>query len=165
MLGTCPTGPAGQPTCPAPCPFCLLCRETGGFDEPCPRSHNLEVGIVVGLPLFRRFGAAALVTTVAASLLITGHTPARADGGPLRVYVITIDGLKPSEVGVLTPNISALRGSGTWYDQARAVFPAETLPNHVAMATGVLPEDNGIIGNQFYVPNTIVSEKKNRHYM
>jgi hypothetical protein len=68
---------------------------------------------------------------------------------PLRVYVIVLDGLEPQEIGTLTPTLSGLKSQGTWYDDARAVFPAETIPNHVAMMTGVLPERNGIIGNNW----------------
>ncbi len=111
-----------------------------------------------------RVGMVCLTAALFASL--AGVTSAMAQGdGPLRVYVITIDGLKPDEVGPLTPNLNELRGAGTWYDQARAVFPAETLPNHVAMMTGVLPEDSGVVGNQFYTPQIINSEKRTRHYM
>jgi hypothetical protein len=75
-----------------------------------------------------------------------------ADAGepPLRVYVVVVDGLRPQEIGPLTPNLAELRAGGTWYEQARAVFPAETLPNHAAMATGVLPQRNGIVANQIW---------------
>ena len=51
------------------------------------------------------------------------------------------------------PTLSSLRARGNWYEQARAVFPAETLPNHVAMMTGVRPQRNGVIGNQYWHPN------------
>jgi uncharacterized repeat protein (TIGR01451 family) len=69
------------------------------------------------------------------------------------VYVVVLDGLKPAEVGPLTPTLSGLHDQGTWYEQARAVFPAETLPNHVAVMTGVRPERNGIVGNEYWHPN------------
>ncbi|MGH7855849.1 MAG: alkaline phosphatase family protein, partial [Candidatus Binatia bacterium] len=67
----------------------------------------------------------------------------------LRVYVVVVDGLHPDEVGPLTPTLSELRTGGTWYDDARAVMIAETLPNHVAMMTGVLPRRNGIPANDY----------------
>ena len=86
--------------------------------------------------------------------LATPYTaPAQEQPGPPRVYVIVLDGLNPAEVGGLMPTMSSLRARGTWYEQARAVFPAETLPNHVAMMTGVLPRRNGVIGNQYWHPN------------
>ena len=76
---------------------------------------------------------------------------AAADGARgLRVYVVVVDGLRPQEIGPLTPNIDRLRQDGTWYEQARSVLPAETLPNHAAMMTGVRPQRNGIVANQIY---------------
>ena len=78
-----------------------------------------------------------------------GASPAVADTESLRVYVLVTDGLDPEEVTPeLMPNLAELKGQSTWYDDARAVFPAETLPNHAAMMTGVLPARNGIVANQ-----------------
>jgi Type I phosphodiesterase / nucleotide pyrophosphatase len=99
----------------------------------------------------------ALAMLAVAALALRAAPPAHAQEAPtpLRVYVVVLDGLRPFEVNqVLTPNLYALKQGGTWYEQARAVFPAETLPNHVAMMTGVLPERNGIIGNQWWYPGT-----------
>ena len=98
-------------------------------------------------------GALALAAIVLVGLRAPEQAGAQAQPGPLRVYVIVLDGLKPAEVGALMPNFNALRAGGTWYEQARAVFPSETLPNHVAMMTGVQPNRNGIIGNQYWHPN------------
>src|SRR5687768_17921877 len=82
---------------------------------------------------------------------VDGATAAEpAAPGPPRVYVIVLDGMRPHEVGTLTPTLSELRASGTWYEQSRAIFPAETLPNHVAMMTGRLPQDNGVVANQWW---------------
>jgi hypothetical protein len=81
----------------------------------------------------------------------SSRAAAAEEAGPLRVYVVVVDGMTPEEVdGTTTPTLQSLKDGGTWYQQARAVFPAETLPNHVAMATGTLPTRNGIIGNQFW---------------
>jgi predicted AlkP superfamily pyrophosphatase or phosphodiesterase len=89
-------------------------------------------------------------------------TATAEEGGPgaaangesqLRVYVVVVDGLRPREVGPLTRRLTELKQSGTWYEQARTVFPGETLPAHAAMATGVLPGRNGIVANQFWRPN------------
>ena len=83
---------------------------------------------------------------------------------PLRVYVVVLDGLKPNEVGPLTPNLAELKDQGTWYEQARAVFPAETLPNHAAMMTGFPPQQSGIVGNDFWAPNVGGVEKYRMQY-
>ena len=68
----------------------------------------------------------------------------------LGVFVIVVDGLMPGEVGPLTPNLAALRDEGTWYEESRAVMIAETIPNHVAMMTGVYPERSGIAANKYW---------------
>ncbi|MGH2978847.1 MAG: alkaline phosphatase family protein [Solirubrobacterales bacterium] len=72
----------------------------------------------------------------------------------MRVYVVVLDGLRPTEVNpTLMPNLSALRAGGTWYEEARSVYIAETLPNHAAMMTGVVPARNGIVANDYWEPN------------
>ena len=97
-------------------------------------------------------GAAAL--TFLSVSLAGARQAAAADPTGLRVYVVVLDGLRPGELNpTLTPNLSALRASGTWYDQARSVFISETLPNHAAMMTGVLPARNGIVANDYWKPN------------
>jgi arylsulfatase A-like enzyme len=72
----------------------------------------------------------------------------------LQVYVVVLDGLRPQEVDAArTPFLNELKNSGTWYEQARAVYLAETLPNHAAMMTGVLPERSGLLGNDYWERN------------
>lgn len=86
------------------------------------------------------------------TLLLVLALPAEALPGPedLRVYVVVVDGLHPDEVTPdLAPNLAALRAGGTWYENALAVMIAETLPNHVAMMTGVPPQTSGIVANTF----------------
>ena len=105
-----------------------------------------------------------MIALAAAAASLGQSSPARAQEqpGPLRVYVIVLDGLKTEEVGALMPTLSSLRARGHWYEQARAVFPAETLPNHVAMMTGVRPQRNGVIGNQYWHAN---QDSVERYYM
>lgn len=72
----------------------------------------------------------------------------------LQVYVVVLDGLRPQEVDAArTPFINSLKQQGTWYEQARSVFLAETLPNHAAMMTGVLPQRSGLVGNDYWERN------------
>lgn len=102
-----------------------------------------------------RLAAIGLVGLVA--LLLGPGAPttvAAVEPDDLRVYVMVLDGLQSGEVDdTLTPNLADLRRHGTWYEQARAVFPAETLPNHAAMMTGVTPQRNGIVANDYWVRN------------
>lgn len=100
----------------------------------------------------------ASVVVTSLGTLASGEPAAAAgpDGPvPLRVYVIVLDGLMPQEVRAeLTPNLTQLKEAGTWYEEARGVFPAETIPNHAAMMTGVLPQRSGIIGNDYWAPGS-----------
>lgn len=81
----------------------------------------------------------------------------------LTVVVLVLDSFEPHEVTVATPTLLALRdggtlalssgplavGGGSWYAESRAVYAAETIPNHVAMMTGVYPSRNGIPSNEY----------------
>lgn len=96
----------------------------------------------------------ALLTAVglAVALAPAGAAPAApaAPRPPLAVYVIVVDGLHPDDVGPLTPVLQAFRDQATWYEQSRSVMTADTIPNHVAMMTGVYPERSGIAANNFW---------------
>jgi hypothetical protein len=120
--------------------------------------------------------AIALISAslISASLVAVGglvdQDPAQAQSATptqpgFRVYVVVLDGLMPHEVDpTLTPNLSELKEGGTWYEQARAVFPAETLPNHAAMMTGVQPTRNGIVGNDFLLYEEVGTERTRMQY-
>lgn len=68
----------------------------------------------------------------------------------LTVIVLVVDSLMPDEITpATTPNLDALKAGGTFYAESRSVFIAETIPNHVAMMTGVYPARNGVPSNEF----------------
>jgi hypothetical protein len=68
----------------------------------------------------------------------------------LTVVVAVVDSLMPSDLELgTTPELNALKDQGTFYEESRAVYAAETIPNHVAMMTGVYPDRNGIPMNDF----------------
>lgn len=74
----------------------------------------------------------------------------RADLG---VFVIVVDSLMPEEIGAVltpTPTMAGIRDAGTSYTESRAVFSAETIPNHVAMMTGAHPQNSGIPTNNYW---------------
>lgn len=84
---------------------------------------------------------------------VAGAT-ATDDDDAVRVVLLSIDALDPAELDELNdggnpiaPTLASLRAAGTWWEQARAVMASETLPNHVAMATGTYPGTNQIPGN------------------
>lgn len=80
-------------------------------------------------------------------------SPPPGANAELGVFVIVVDSLMPHEVGAAltpTPTLAEFRGNATTYNESRAVFSAETIPNHVAMMTGMYPENNGIPTNNYW---------------
>lgn len=80
-----------------------------------------------------------------------GGTP---NSGPtMTVIVAVVDSLMPDEIGAAlppTPTLTNLRDTGSFFTESRSVFSAETIPNHVAMMTGVYPDRNGIPTNSYW---------------
>ncbi|MDQ8730020.1 alkaline phosphatase family protein [Bradyrhizobium sp. LHD-71] len=67
-----------------------------------------------------------------------------------RVVVAVFDGLRPDMVTAeLTPNILRLAARGTWFREARSVFPSLTRVATTSIATGAPPTFHGIVGNAF----------------
>ena len=65
-----------------------------------------------------------------------------------RVLIISIDGLRPDLLlRARTPNIRALFEGGTYTFWARTTAASITLPSHVSMLTGVVPEVHAIMWN------------------
>ncbi|AOW92124.1 phosphodiesterase [Rhodococcus sp. WMMA185] len=101
-------------------------------------------------------GGTAIAGGVAvAGLAGQGTAAAQAPGMAVRddldVHVLVVDGMRPDELNPsLTPALTGLAADGTLYPDASSVMIAETLPNHAAMMTGVLPYRNGIPSNTIY---------------
>ncbi len=73
--------------------------------------------------------------------------------GDLRVYVLVVDGCRPDEAaGAYLPTVRSLAAQGTSFTAARAIAVAETIPNHVAMMTGVYPQRSGVPANAVWDP-------------
>lgn len=94
--------------------------------------------------------AALIALALTGAALTALETPARA-GDPVKVVVLVVDGLHPSEVNPIdSPNLNSLKDAGTWYEESRSIFVAETIPNHVAMMTGAYARRSGIPVNLFW---------------
>lgn len=79
---------------------------------------------------------------------LSAPTQARA-----AVAIISIDGLRPDAVlSGGAPNILALTGRGAYSWSAQTILPSNTLPSHVSMLTGFLPEAHGITWDD-YLPS------------
>jgi hypothetical protein len=103
-----------------------------------------------------RFALARVAVAMSAvAALLVGCGSSMAPGGTilgsekLTVVVVVVDSLEPEDFGPNTPNLLQLRDEGTFFPESRAVFSAETIPNHVAMMTGVYPERNGVPTNNY----------------
>lgn len=69
------------------------------------------------------------------------------------VIVFVVDGLRPDSITAEdTPTLFRLRAEGVDFAASHAVFPTVTRVNAAALATGMQPATNGILGNQMYVP-------------
>jgi arylsulfatase A-like enzyme len=69
------------------------------------------------------------------------------------VIVFVVDGLRPDAITAEdTPTLCRLRSEGVEFTNGHAVFPTVTRVNAAAIATGMQPGTNGIVGNRMYVP-------------
>lgn len=82
-----------------------------------------------------------LLSSCNGDVLAPSSAPPPAPGGgakKLTVIVAVVDSLMPQDLTSATPNLNGLKTGGTFYAESRSVFSAETIPNHVAMMTGVI---------------------------
>ncbi|MGE0882383.1 MAG: alkaline phosphatase family protein [Blastocatellales bacterium] len=67
-----------------------------------------------------------------------------------QVVLISISGLRsdfandPAAFRLHIPNIQSLRSEGSYAHGVESVYPSQSIPAHVTIATGVLPADHGI---------------------
>lgn len=82
-------------------------------------------------------------------------TTALANTRPERVMIVLVDGLNPNnfryamDTGHM-PNFARVFGNGAFAEQAFAVFPTFTGPNHGSVITGAWPVRLGVVGNTVY---------------
>lgn len=70
-----------------------------------------------------------------------------------QLLLISFDGFRADYLSkVETPNFDKLVQSGVTSEGLIPIFPTKTFPNHYAIATGLYPENNGLIGNNMYDP-------------
>lgn len=70
-----------------------------------------------------------------------------------RVVICVFDGLRPDFVTpARMPNLARFAEDGTWFRQARSVFPSLTRPASTSIATGAPPRVHGVVGNSFLFP-------------
>jgi len=69
------------------------------------------------------------------------------------VILISIDGFHPSYLDRYpAPTLSMLASQGVRARWMTPVYPTLTFPNHYSIATGLYPDNHGIVGNNIYDP-------------
>lgn len=53
-----------------------------------------------------------------------------------------------------TPNLDSIARVGVKAKAIQSAFPSVTFPNHYTMATGLYPDNHGIVGNSFFDPTS-----------
>ncbi len=86
----------------------------------------------------------------AASLPTSPAVPTPTPTAPVRVVIVSIDGLRPDAVQQLNPpNLRALQEKGAYTWQAQTITPSNTLPSHVSELTGYPPARHGITWDDY----------------
>jgi len=77
--------------------------------------------------------------------------PALAEAAPpQRVLLIGLDGFRPEMLGWDAPNLNALAARGVQAEAMIPVMPSVTFVNFYSLATGLYPENHGMVANYPY---------------
>ena len=94
-----------------------------------------------------------LVSLLATLSACGGHGESAEHTAPVRTVIMVWDGLRPDSVNVNdTPNLFAMRQSGTNFTDNHSTFPTFTMMNGSSFATGSFPKTSGFYGNTFWTP-------------
>ena len=92
----------------------------------------------------KRFAYSALLFLVSVALF--------AQSKDRYVFVVSMDGFRADYIEkAQTPNFDKMAKAGVSAVMIPS-FPASTFPNHYAIATGLYPDHNGIVNNNFWDP-------------
>lgn len=70
------------------------------------------------------------------------------------VVMLSMDGFRWDYASkVETPNLDYIAGKGVHAEYVKPAFPTKTFPNHYSMATGLYPDNHGIVHNNFTCPD------------
>lgn len=91
-----------------------------------------------------------------ALLLLALHLTIQAQATPIRdlqptVILISLDGFRYDYLNLYRPpNLKALAARGVRARWMTPSFPSKTFPNHYTIATGLYPQNHGIVENNIY---------------
>ncbi|MCL6260811.1 ectonucleotide pyrophosphatase/phosphodiesterase [Aquiflexum sp. TKW24L] len=85
--------------------------------------------------------------------LILLNSPVFSQEKDQYVIMISLDGFRHDYVQRFKPeNLSKFIENGTAAEALIPSFPSKTFPNHYTIATGLKPENHGLVDNSFYEP-------------
>jgi len=79
------------------------------------------------------------------------HSPDPDTNDKPYVVMLSLDGFRwdyPQKAN--TPNLDRIAENGVRAESLRPCFPTKTFPNHFSIATGLYPDNHGIVLNNFY---------------
>lgn len=83
----------------------------------------------------------------------TGGSNATHQQSSPYLILISIDGFRWDYMNLYpTPNMKRIAAKGTRAERLLPVFPTLTFPNHYSIATGLYPENHGLVANNFPDP-------------
>lgn len=89
-----------------------------------------------------------LLIMIAASTATPSTT---TSSGPAVLIIVSYDAFRTEYLRRnSTPFMNELRRNGTTAEYLRNVFPTKTFPNHHSIATGVYPNQHGVMANEVY---------------
>ena len=97
---------------------------------------------------------AFLITVV--SLLVLAFYSCNKTQNPEKPYLImlSLDGFRwDYPANARTPVLDSLQKAGVIAESLKPSFPTKTFPNHYTIATGLYPDDHGLVNNSFYAPD------------
>ncbi len=82
----------------------------------------------------------------------TNNTPSKPDKP--YVVMLSLDGFRWDYADMAeTPNLDEIAVNGVKAAYLMPCFPTKTFPNHYSIATGLYPDNHGIVNNSFYDPD------------
>ena len=102
--------------------------------------------------------ASLIVLAIAVELLTPLSAIAQGARRPIKdlkatVILISIDGFRADYLDKYpAPTLGLLARQGVRAKWMTPTFPTLTFPNHYSIATGLYPDNNGIVGNNIYAP-------------
>lgn len=87
-------------------------------------------------------------------LLIASCKSEKIDPDDTYVIMLSMDGFRWDYTEFAhTPVLDSLAEVGVKAESIKPSFPTKTFPNHYTMATGLYPDNHGIVENSFYAPD------------